>query len=85
MFGSGRQRRTLAQEQARTNKYHGGGQTPWVGSYADLLPRYLPEPTRDSLLEISRRRAAGRAGARLATNPPQWAQEAVGLVRGSDM
>ena len=48
----------------RIRDAHDGRLTPRVAGYADLLPRELPEQTRDGLhaLAAGGRRAAGRAG-----------------------
>ncbi len=56
--------------------------TPQIGSYADLLPRHLPEHARVGLLGLAEAADARRAelGARLAADPPQWAREALGPV-----
>ena len=56
--------------------------TPHVDSYADLLPRHLPEQARNGLLPLAQAADERRAelGASLAQDPPQWAREALGPV-----
>ena len=56
--------------------------TPHIDSYADLLPRHLPEQAHTALRGLAEAADARRAelGARLAADPPQWAREALGPV-----
>ena len=56
--------------------------TPQLDSYADLIPRHLPDHVQQSLLDLAAAADERRAelGQRLAHNPPQWAREALGPV-----
>lgn len=53
-----------------------------VSTFADLLPRDLPEQSRLALDALARAGDARRAelGTQLAKAPPQWAREAIGPV-----
>jgi len=55
---------------------------PQVASYADLLPREIPEHARGGLEALAAAADARRVelGAQLADAPAQWAREALGLV-----
>jgi hypothetical protein len=55
---------------------------PRIDTYADLLPRELPEASRAGLEALAKAADARRTelGAQLAENPPQWAREALGPV-----
>ncbi|MGQ0479999.1 MAG: MobF family relaxase [Pseudonocardia sp.] len=59
-----------------------GKLTPQVGSYADLLPRQLPDHVRPGLERLAAAADTRREalGAQLATDPPQWVREALGPV-----
>jgi len=55
---------------------------PQVAGYADLLPRDIPEDVRPGLEALAAVADERRAelGAQIATDPPQWAREALGPV-----
>jgi hypothetical protein len=63
-----------------------GQLTPQIDSYADLLPRQLPDASRAGLKALAGAADARRdeLGAQLAEQPPQWAREALGPVPTDD-
>ena len=60
----------------------GGKLDPQVASYADLLPREVPEHSRAGLEALAQAADTRRMdlGAQLTENPTQWAREALGPV-----